>query len=50
LPRAFYHRKYQPTRIGRLLFNQAEVELADQIASRDKSRVEPGGFECAPEK
>src|SRR6476620_1626080 len=49
-PRAFYHRKYQPTRIGRLFFNQAEVELADQIASRDKSRVQSGGFERAAKK
>src|SRR4029077_11429243 len=33
-PRAFYHRKYQPTRLRRLFFDEGEVALSDELAGR----------------
>src|SRR5262249_8561390 len=42
--------EHQPTRIGRRLLNQTEIELTDEIAGRDKARIKPGGFNGAAEE
>ena len=47
---ALHHVEDQATRIGRRFLNQTEIELADDIAARDETRIKPSRLERTTEK